>query len=141
MQHLPLTIPAQDRDRAGTKVKPREVRSWLDDLPLLDLGRSARLAHEQLRLMNRQPMPAGARLEILGYFLATYQRLAAQAESGPGSGGYSGALPGPTQNHGALHALVKRLCQDIGFGYKIVVHELVNKNSGYFRITHNFVPY
>jgi hypothetical protein len=118
VHNLQLTIPAQDGERASVRIKPREVRSWLDNLPFLDLERTARLARKQLRLMNRQAIPAGARLAMLGDFLAAYQRL-------------TEALGGQARDNDALHTLVKRLCQDIGFGYKIVTHELVNKRSGF----------
>ncbi len=128
---LQLTIPAQDRERTGIKIKPGEVRSWLDNLPFLDLQRTAWLAHEQLRLMNRQRLPAGARLEILGCFLGTYQRLADQGENWSGSRAHPGAAGGNRGQDEELRALVKRLGQDIGFGYKIVVHELVNKSGGF----------
>jgi hypothetical protein len=116
---MQLTIPAQDGERASIRIKPREVRSWLENLPFLDLKRTVRLAREQLRLMNRQALPAGVRLEVLGDFLATYQRLAE-------------ALTGQASRHkDGLQTPLKHLCQDISFGYKIVVHELVNKRSGF----------
>jgi hypothetical protein len=51
---------------------------------------------------------------MLGDFLATYQRLMDTGTSDQ-----------------ALRTQLKHLCQDIGFGYKIVAHELVNKPSGY----------
>jgi hypothetical protein len=115
---LQLTIPAQSNDPAGLKIKPREVQAWLDDLPFLDLQRTTRLVREQLRLMNRQAIAAGTRLEILGLFLATYQRLV-------------DALPAGHRDADPLPTLVKRLCQDIGFGYKIVASQLVNQRSGF----------
>ncbi len=118
MQNLQLTIPAQDGERASVRIKPREVRSWLENLPFLDLERTARLAREQLRLMNRQVIPAGARLAMLGDFLSAYQRLRE-------------ALGGQAKDNDALQTVVKRLSQDIGFGYKIVTHELVNKRCGF----------
>lgn len=114
MPHLQLTIPAQDGDRASLKIKPREVKAWLDDLPFLDLQRCTRLTREQLRLMNRQGMAASQRLAILGEFLATYQRLD-EARTGDAN----------------LGTQLRHLCQDIGFGYKIVTHDLVNKPSGF----------
>jgi hypothetical protein len=123
MHNLQLTIPAQDGQGGGPRIRPREVRSWLDDLPFLDLQRAARLAREQLRLMNRQSIPAGTRLETLGDFLGTYQRLAE-------------AFTGPAADNASLHRSVKHLCQDIGFGYKIVIHELVNKGGGFLSARH-----
>jgi hypothetical protein len=116
VHNLQLTIPAQNSERPGVRIKPREVRSWLDNLPFLDLQRTARLAREQLRLMNRQPIPAAARLEILGDFLAIYQRL-------------TEAMSGRARVDDGLQTVLKHLCQDIGFGYKIVANGLVNKRS------------
>ena len=72
---LQLTIPAQNDNRPGVKIKPREVCEWLDNLPYLDLPRAAQAASKQLRLMNRQMLAPAARLEILGHFLGTYKRL------------------------------------------------------------------
>jgi hypothetical protein len=116
---LQLTIPAQDsKKRPGVKIKPREVSEWLDDLPYLDLQRAAQAASQQLRLMNRQTLPAAARLEILGHFLGTYQRL-------------NESLPTNPAELDAIQPLLKRLCQDIGFGYKIVAHQLINKRGGF----------
>jgi hypothetical protein len=115
---LQLTIPAQNSNRPGVKIKPREVRAWLDDLPYLDLQRAARAASRQLRLMNRQTLSPAVRLEILSYFLGTYQRL-------------DESLPAQAGDADAIRPLLKRLCQDIGFGYKIVAHELINKRGGF----------
>jgi hypothetical protein len=115
---LQLTIPAQNSNRPGVKIKPREVGEWLNNLPYLDLQRAARAASQQLRLMNRQTLAAAARLEILGHFLSTYQRL-------------HESLPAKPADTDAIQPLLKRLCQDIGFGYKIVAHELINKRGGF----------
>jgi hypothetical protein len=100
------------------RIKPRQVREWLDNLPCLDLAKAGRLASEQLRQMNRQSLPASARLEILGDFLATYRKLAA-------------AAPVSQTDSMAISRTLKHLCQDMGFGYKIVVHELTSKRSGF----------
>jgi len=113
---LQLTIPAQDDDGRGNKVKPREVREWLDNLPYLDLQRAARLASEQLRIMNRQVVASAGRLDMLDAFMQAYYRLA-------------DSLPMNPADAEAIQMVLKRLCQDIGFGYKIVVHQLVNKKS------------
>lgn len=118
MNGLQLTIPAQNSNRPGVKIKPREVGTWLENLPYLDLQRAARAASQQLRLMNRQTLVPAARLEILGHFLGTYHRL-------------NESLPTNPVDADAIQPLLKRLCQDIGFGYKIVAHELINKRSGF----------
>jgi hypothetical protein len=115
---LQLTIPAQNRNRPGVKIKPREVYEWLDNLPYLDLPRAAQAASQQLRLMNRQTLAPAARLGILGHFLGTYQRL-------------NESLPVKAADADAIRPLLKRLCQDIGFGYKIVAHEMINKRGAF----------
>ncbi len=118
MSNLQLTIPAQDSNRARVKIKPRQVHEWLDNLPYLDLGRAARLASEQLRLINRQSLPGAARTEILGDFLSTYHRL-------------TESLPRNLNDRDPIRSQLKRLCQDLAFGYKIVANELSDKRSGF----------
>ncbi len=118
MSGLQLTIPAQNNSRLGVKIRPREVSEWLDNLPYLDLRRAAQASSNQLRLINRQVLGSTARLELLGYFLRTYHRLNA-------------SLPSNSADAGSIQPLLRRLCQDIGFGYKIVAHNLINKHTGF----------
>lgn len=123
MSGLQLTIPAQNDDNRGKRIKPREVREWLENLPCLDMQRAARLLNEQLRLMNRQLVAPAARLEMLGDFLRTYLRLLESSPADPADAAQ-------------LQSLLKRLSQNIGFGYKIVLHELVNKKAGLLEARH-----
>ncbi len=114
MQQLQLTIPAQVAQQTGAKTNPRELRSWLDDLPFLDGDRTVRLVRTQLRMMNRMSLAASRRLDLLELFLNTYQKL--------------------NEAHGAhpeISVQVKNFCQDIGFGYKIATHDLVNRPHGF----------
>lgn len=92
------------------------MRSWLDDLPYMDLRRAARMASEQLRLMNRQIISVSARLNILDAFLHSHQRLL-------------DALPQRPLSNDDTPQQIKRLTQDIGFGYKIVAQELAGKGG------------
>lgn len=121
MQKLQLTIPAQDRTGPAIRIKPRDVREWLENLPYLDLQRAAGIASQQLRIMNRQPMATTARVETLGDFLRAYQRL---GES----------VPSNASSNDGIRTLLKRLCQDICFGYKIIVNDLVNKKAGFIEM-------
>jgi hypothetical protein len=121
VQKLQLTIPAQDQTAASIRIKPRDVREWLDNLPYLDLQRAAGIASQQLRIMNRQPMAVTARVETLGDFLNAWQRLNA-------------SLPANAGRNDDIGALLKRLCQDICFGYKIIVNDLVNKKAGFIEM-------
>jgi hypothetical protein len=113
VSELQLTIPNQDSARSGVRIKPREVNEWLNNLPFLDVRRTARLASQQLRLLNRQPIPVQARLDILAAFLSTYHRL---GES----------LPTQLSDAAGVKPVLRGLCQDLGFGYKIAVNELIN---------------
>ncbi len=121
MQKLQLTIPAQDRTGPAIRIKPRDVHEWLDNLPYLDLQRAASIASQQLRIMNRQQMAITARVEILGDFLRAYQRL-------------SESVPANASSNDGIGALLKRLCQDTCFGYKIIVNDLVNKKAGFIEM-------
>lgn len=113
MNTLQLTIPARfDKAARGLKIKPREISQWLDDLPYLDALRAARAAREQLRLLNRQPIAAAQRLDILAAFQHSYRRLRASV-------GAAGA--------DELLSVHKHIAQELAFGYKICVHDLVNK--------------
>jgi len=118
VSNLQLTIPAQDHDRSSVRIKPREVQAWLENLPCLDLERTARLASEQLRLFNRQALPGTTRTDILCEFLGTYHRL-------------SDSMPGHQAAGEPLRQLLKRLCQDLAFGFKIVVNDLSGKRRGF----------
>lgn len=111
---LQLTIPAREAARA-TRIRPSDVRAWLDNLPYLNLERSAGLASQQLRVMNRQAINAAVRIEVLAAFLASYQRI---AESGCAAA-----------EADRVQSLLKHLSQDIGFGYKIAVHELTRPQA------------
>ena len=116
MSTLQLTIPAQQARRSSVRIKPAEVHSWLDDLPYMDLRRAARMASEQLRLMNRQIIPTSARLSILDAFLHSHHRLL-------------DALPQRLSSKDDTPQQIKRLTQDIGFGYKIIAQELAGKSG------------
>ena len=116
MPTLQLTIPAQQISQSAIKIKPAEVHEWLDNLPYMNLARAAGVVSEQLRLMNRQPMAAAARLEIVDAFSSSLHRLLdIQSSSLVSKKDCSAAL--------------KRLTQDIGFGYKIVAIEMSEKPS------------
>lgn len=116
MSTLQLTIPTQLEDASGAgKVKPREVASWLENLPFLDLQRTAPAIHQQLRLFNRMAIPPAQRLQILDTFRAAYARLRT-------------SRPGASQSlNFNLDTLCKKQCQDLTFGYKIVIQDLLNK--------------
>ncbi len=116
MSTLQLTIPTQLDDASGaSRVKPREVAKWLENLPFLDLQRTAPAIHQQLRLFNRMAMPPAQRIQILDAFRTAYARL---RNSKPGA-------------HQALNfnleSLCKRQCQDLAFGYKIAIQDLLAK--------------
>lgn len=123
MSTLQLTVPDRNTGETRLKFKSRDISQWLDDLPYMDVPRAARAASEQLRLMNRQTMAAGSRLDILQSFLATRKRL-------------HDSLPSTPAQINTPQRDLDHLCQDIGFGYKITVHELVNRRSGFIEQRH-----
>jgi hypothetical protein len=111
---LQLTVPSPaETGKRKVAVKPREVAEWLDNLPFLDLQRTAPAIHKQLRLFNRQPMAPGQRLDILAAFRGAYGRLK-----------HAGSAHTP-DGRSPLESLCKKLAQDTTFGYKIALQDLL----------------
>ncbi len=123
MSTLQLTVPFIKTGKQRLKIRPREIGIWLDDLPYLDIRRASRSASEQLRLMNRQTIAPAVRLTVLDNFLAAWQRL-------------NDSLPVNPAEANTVRPTLNRMCQDAGFGYKIVVDELVNQRSGFIEQRH-----
>lgn len=111
---LQLTIPTPIERKGAPPVKPAEVAAWLENLPFLDLQRTAPAIHKQLRLFNRQAMPPGHRLAILAAFRGAYGRLK-----------YTGKEPA-SANAASMEALCKKLSQDMTFGYKLALQDMIN---------------
>ncbi|MEE9342163.1 MAG: hypothetical protein V3V12_00855 [Gammaproteobacteria bacterium] len=116
MSTLQLTIPTQLEDASDAgKAKPREVAQWLENLPFLDLQRTAPAIHQQLKLFNRMAISPTHRLQILDAFRQAYTRLRTSTSK------TNQAL------NISLETLCKKLCQDLAFGYKIAINDLLNK--------------
>jgi hypothetical protein len=116
MSTLQLTIPTQLDDASGaSKVKPREVAEWLENLPFLDLQRTAPAIHQQLRLFNRMAIAPAQRLQILDAFRTGYARLRTSTPTASQPLNFD------------LKTLCKKQCQDLSFGYKIAINDLLHK--------------
>lgn len=111
---LQLTIPSPVERKNAQPVRPAEVAAWLDNLPFLDLQRTAPAIQKQLRLFNRQAMPAGHRLAILAAFRNAYDRL-----KHTGDERAVGSLPSTV-------TLCKKLSQDMMFGYKLALQDMLD---------------
>jgi len=111
---LQLTVPSPIERKNTAPVKPDEVAAWLDNLPFLDLQRTAPAIHKQLRLFNRQPMTPSQRLAILAAFRHAYGRLKHTGTERPAD------APPP------MEGLCKKLSQDMTFGYKLALQDMLN---------------
>lgn len=71
---FPLPDPAIAR-HPNVLLAPREIRQWLDELPLGNPPRSAQLIAQQLRLLVRDPQPGPRLTSLLDCYLPTLERL------------------------------------------------------------------
>jgi hypothetical protein len=118
---LKLTIPArQSRLDPNVETRPHAIQEWVDGLPFLTPVLAAEQVRAQLQLLNRQPLPARQRLELLDLLAIPYWRLfdALLATPEPSAGG-TGLSAGFTA--------LQRYCQDLAFGYKIAVLDSLGK--------------
>ena len=114
---LKLTVPAQQNQLdPAMEVRPRALRAWGDALPFLTPELAARQLREQLQRLNRQPLPADQRLELLDLLAAPYWRLfdALLATLEPSAAGAART---------GIATALQRCCQDLAFGYKIAVQD------------------
>jgi hypothetical protein len=65
MNHFPL--PPTSKEQPPAFVSPSACRLWLDELPLANIVQSQSLILRQLTLLNRYPLLAAERLQILEY--------------------------------------------------------------------------
>ena len=98
------------------------MQQWVDGLPFLTPTLAAEQVRAQVQRLNRQPLPAGQRLELLDLMATPYWRLF-DALRATHETSASGAELAPG------YMALQRCCQDLAFGYKIAVQESLGKTS------------
>ncbi len=124
---LKLAVPAADRSANLTvETRPKQVKEWLDMLPMGHPFEASRTARDGLATLNRQKVAPDQRLKLLELYQATIHNLVPAVEEL-----YSGVpLPLPEKSRQAAN-LARDLQVELAYGYKIVLLELVGKRLSF----------
>ena len=116
---LRLTVPAGLADGGlPTETRPRQLKVWLDGLPLTQLFDSTKAVCDALASLNRSRLAADDRLRLLDVYQPTLQRLRAEVAED-----YNKApLPLPATSRQAVN-LVRELLIEEAYGYKLALLE------------------
>lgn len=128
---MKLTTPAQQSQLdTSVEIHPRAVQEWLNDLPFLDIRKSAGLVRQYLQVLNRQPLPIHQRMELLDHLAGAYWRMLEALQATPATSGIMG------QQRAAHFKALERYCQGLAFGYKIAVNDSLGSNRIFTRSKH-----
>lgn len=118
-----LAIPSSDHSANLTvETRPKQVKEWLDALPLSNTIDAARSIRDGLASINRQKISDDPRLKLLELYLTTITSLFPSIEEL-----FSGVpLPLPEKNRQAAN-LARELFVELAYGYKIILLEHMGK--------------
>ena len=115
-----LVLPQRDLlANPKTQTNPRELQSWVDDLPAANPSAVASVTLESVSLLNRHPETVPRRAKLMGcYFPAVHQLLSfirdrAEHPDRPGDG----------QVDAGLCEAVEKIISEMALGYKLVATE------------------
>jgi len=115
-----LTTPEQHGFQDPTlELDEKRLGRWLDGLPLLNCGESARLVLDALEPLNEQRLGADKRLRLLAVYLPTVSRLHGMADPLQ-----LRRQPLSQQQRQDTVNNVERLCLAMADGYKLLIKEL-----------------
>lgn len=121
MSPLRLSVPAYYKQRqCSVDTQPAVFAAWLDQLPYANLATAIRLLADTLTELNRSPLNAPQRFELLEITQPYFNRL------------FEAYLQHLVQHNGDLRGLDiyeagNRLATEMAYGYKIIVRELSEK--------------
>lgn len=112
-----LQVPKQEAPSSDSfPSKPRKVKRWLKELPLVNMGETTRLFYTGLSELNRLKMPAGTRLEIMETLGPTTEMVLDYL----GKHLVSRSLPLPAKSR-KIVTLTQTLLMELANGYKACV--------------------
>jgi hypothetical protein len=112
-----LQVPKQEAPTPESfPTKPRRVRRWLKDLPLVNMGETTRLFYTGLSELNRLKISAGTRLEIMEMLAPTTEMVLDYL----GKHLVSRSLPLPAKSR-KIVTLTQTLLMELANGYKACV--------------------
>ncbi|MEE8342541.1 MAG: hypothetical protein V3R51_01950 [Gammaproteobacteria bacterium] len=119
MTTLQLSLPESVASSNRTlDANPKNLGSWLDNLPYLAVVETVREISDRLYLLNRNQVPTGQRLKLMEQFHTAYQRLHESLID------IQLSLTGPLDANEAIKECERLRCE-MAFGYKLVVSDSV----------------
>ena len=108
------------------ETRPKQVREWLDALPLANSQESARKLTDAIATINSIKLGDEARLKVLDLYRTTARLLLPALHQQY----VDKPLPLPEKNQQAA-ALTRKLFTELGNGYKLVLIDLVNRRISF----------
>ncbi|HDP90418.1 MAG TPA: hypothetical protein ENN42_10780 [Thioalkalivibrio sp.] len=114
---MQIQVPKQEAPTPESfPTRPRRVKRWLRELPLVNMGETTRLFYTGLSELNRLKVPAGTRLELMELLAPT----TAMVLDYLGKHMVSRSLPLPTKSR-KIVTLTQTILMELANGYKACV--------------------
>lgn len=115
---MAIYIPQQEApNRDSFPVKPRKIKRWLKDLPLVNMGETTREFYNGLRQLNRLRIPIKTRLAIMELIHPSFCTILEHLHKHL----VSRSLPLPAKSQKIIN-LTQTLVLEMANGYKACVH-------------------
>jgi hypothetical protein len=123
---LKLAVPRQVTKGSVTiETRPKQVKAWLDLLPMGNLVEAAESLCDALGELNRSVLDEDTRIKVLELYRPIIQTLAPALQEQ-----YTGShLPLPDKSR-QMAGLVREMLVELGYGYKIALLGLARKRFG-----------
>ncbi len=132
--HLQIPSLRESHD-LGFDPHPTKVKSWVEQLPLADVGRAARMIYHALVTMNRSLIAMQHRSQILELFREPTHHITETLKKY-----YIGqAFPLADKNYKAA-MLTRELYAEMANGYKIVLSSLITNQTPVFTAGKSLIP-
>ncbi|HKK05312.1 MAG TPA: hypothetical protein VKA50_05620 [Gammaproteobacteria bacterium] len=123
----PLGLNVPERTRAhgqGFDVRPRKVEQWLGDLPMANVGETARLVFSALTQTNREDLTVSDRLRFLEMLREPVLYITEALKK------HFLTIPFPLPPKAQkVAALARELCAEMATGYKIALEDSANRSA------------
>lgn len=120
---LSLSLPQSGESlKLKTDIRPKQVKSWLENLPLTNIMEAANSVSEALTSLNRMPVKDHLRLELLELFFPAIDNLVQELKPKY----ILAALPMPEKSRQAAN-LSRTLYTELAYGYKLLLLERLGK--------------
>ncbi len=119
---LTLTVPAPDPvEDLTVETRPKQLKGWLDDLPLTNLSDVCRTLNDEIGALNRQKVAMDKRLKLLELYRSVILKLLPAMEEQY----VAVRLPQPEKNR-QMAEQARQLLMELANGYKIILLDYQN---------------